>query len=200
MNVENNLEKYKLDPNRWLETIPKKQAKNLEKKYYFTIILFIFGLISVSLIKNEARNLQKEIDFLQSSIRNLKINLHETTLDFEFITSPENISELSNKYLSPDFIFYKRSQIKQPGESNKNWTMLEDFPEEQVNKKEVNKKQVSKKEKYSLSGNFDVILNSKKLEDIYDIDANKVKYKKLKNWGLTQVFKSFLGIPPIPGK
>ena len=32
MNVENNLEKYKLDPNRWLETIPKKQAKNLEKK------------------------------------------------------------------------------------------------------------------------------------------------------------------------
>ena len=195
MNVENNLEKYKLDPNRWLRTIPKKQAKNFEKKYYFTIILFIFGLISVSLIKNEARNLQKEVDFLQSSIRNLKINLHETTLDFEFISSPENISELSNKYLSPDFIFYKRSQIKQPGESNKNLTMLEDFPEEQVNRK-----QVSKKEKYSLSENFDVILNRKRLEEIYDIDANKAKYGKLKSWGLTQVFKSFLGIPPMPGK
>ena len=38
---------------------------------------FIIGLIFVSLIKNETRNLQKEISNLQASIKNLNLDLHQ---------------------------------------------------------------------------------------------------------------------------
>ena len=56
-----------LDSNRWVNTISKKTtygSKNSYgsvKKYSLTAILFVSGLLLVSAVKNETRNLQKEI-------------------------------------------------------------------------------------------------------------------------------------------
>ena len=111
-NIEMNQEKYNLDPNRWVGTLPKTSTNNSIKKYSFTIMLFVIGLIFVSIIKNETRNLQREIRDLQSSINSLKFDLHQSTLDYEVITSPENISRLAKEYLEQDFNSYKKSQIK----------------------------------------------------------------------------------------
>ena len=77
-----------------------------------TACFFIFGLIFFSLIKNETRNIQKDINALKLSIDDIKINLHEAILDNDVITSPENISKLAYNYLDTDFVFYKRSQIQ----------------------------------------------------------------------------------------
>ena len=80
--TEFNQEKYKLDSNRWIKTLPKKEDKILilsnetnsnsksssGKKYSLTIILFVVGLILVSVIKNKTRSLQKEISNLHASI------------------------------------------------------------------------------------------------------------------------------------
>ena len=130
-------EKYKLDSNRWISTLPNKRCRyntlnqirrqiNPGKKYSLTIILFIIGLIFVSVIKNETRNLQKEINNLQASINNLKLDLHQATLDHEVITSPENISRLAKEYLETDLVSYKKSQIKtikqKTGLEKKNFT------------------------------------------------------------------------------
>jgi len=107
--TKSNQEKYKLDSNRWVNTLPKKNDNTLilsnainsnpklssGKKYSLTIIVFTIGLLLVSVIKNETRNLQKEISNLQASINTLKLNLHQTTLEHEVITSPENISRLA---------------------------------------------------------------------------------------------------------
>ena len=97
MNVENNLEKYKLDPNRWLRTIPKKQAKSFEKKYYFTIILFIFGLISVSLIKNEANSIHS-IPNINKKIPLINIKKLESRFYLRFVVKdqPGVLSKMSN--------------------------------------------------------------------------------------------------------
>ena len=71
----------------------------------------VCGLLFVSVVKNETRNLQKEINNLETSINLIKFNLDQAFLDNEVITSPENISRLAKEYLNINFISYKRSQI-----------------------------------------------------------------------------------------
>ena len=100
-----------IDPNRWVNTLPATNRNNPIKKYSLITVMFVIGLIFVSLIKNETRNLQKEINSLQTSINTLKLDLHRATLDHEVIRSPENISRLAKEYLESEFIYYKRSQI-----------------------------------------------------------------------------------------
>ena len=112
VNIETNQEEYKLDNQRWVDTIHKRKKDNSIQKYSLVTILFVVGLIFVSVIKNETRNLQKEIDKLEATINIIKFDLHQTTLDHEVITSPENISRLAKEYLESVFTSYKHSQIK----------------------------------------------------------------------------------------
>ena len=104
-----------LDSNRWVNTISKKTtygSKNSYgsvKKYSLTAILFVSGLLLVSAVKNETRNLQKEINNLEASIDVTKFNLKQAILDNEVITSPENISQIIYFFLQIScFIFYYR--------------------------------------------------------------------------------------------
>ena len=145
---KSNQEKYKLDSNKWVNTLPSKDDNTLVlkddntlilsntinsnpksssgKKYSITIIIFIVGLILVSVIKNGTRDLQREISNLQASINTLKLELHQTVLEHEVIASPENISRLAKEYLESDFTFYKKSQIKQLNEKEKTLAKLEE--------------------------------------------------------------------------
>ena len=119
-NIKSVQEKYDLDSNRWVNTLPKTieiKENNSIKKYSLTIILFAVGMILVSVIKNETRNLQKEINSLQASVNYLQFDLHQTILDHEVITSPENISQLAKKYLETDLVFYQKSQLGQLNET-----------------------------------------------------------------------------------
>ena len=213
-----------LDPNRWVDTIPKKNTYNSIKKYSLLAILFASGLLLVSALKNETRNLQKEIHNLQTSIYTLKYNLDHAILDNEVITSPENISQLAKEYLSTDFVSYKKSQIKQLNDGTENFNKLN--------------KKISKKENKSLSTNIKLQVvkkieekkaEIKKVQEIYSRPesiprevktqiAKKIKEKKskLKNiysspkdiisiekaprWAIIQIVKAFLGLPTIPGK
>ena len=131
--TKSNQEKYKLDSNKWVNTLPRKDdnalilsntinsnlKSNSVKKYSLTIIVFVVGLIIVSAIKNETRNLQKEVRNLIASISTIKLDLHRATLDHEVITSPENISRLANEYLELHLVPYKKSQIKQLSKKSK---------------------------------------------------------------------------------
>ena len=125
-----------LDHEKWTSTIPKKDTYNSVKKYSFMTILFVCGLIFVSIVKNETRNLQKEINNLETSINLIKFNLDQTFLDHEIITSPENISLLAKKHLNIDLVPYKRSQIKQLNAENEKFT--------KINKTEKEKTKIQK--------------------------------------------------------
>ena len=50
-----------IDHNVWINTISKKRTYNSFTKYSLIAVLFVSGLLLVSTIKNEARNLQKEL-------------------------------------------------------------------------------------------------------------------------------------------
>jgi len=118
-NIECNEEKYKIDNEKWAGSLPKINKNNQIKKYSLITTLFVVGLIFVSIIKNETRNLQKEINKLQASINILKFDLHQTALDHEVISSPENISLLAKEYLEIELTPYKKSQIKQLSKKEK---------------------------------------------------------------------------------
>ena len=217
-----------LDYDKWIKTIPKKKSHNSVRKYSLMSIVFVCGLLFVSVIKNETRNLQKEINNLETSINLIKFNLDQAFLDNEVITSPENISRLAKEYLNINFVSYKKNQIKRLGDGM-------DVISEPV-EKDVSSKSVEKNEK--LSENLKKGIAKKiekkrteirKLQELYaqpetipdEIKiqvAKKIKKKKteLKNlysspkevitlekaqkWVAVQVVKVFLGMPIIPGK
>ena len=169
----------------------------------------------VSVVKNETRTLQKEINGLQASVEIIKFNLNQAILDNEVITSPENISFLAKQHLNSDLTFYKRSQIKS---LNNDYSTFSDL------------KKIKKKGKDNLANKIkEKKLDIAKLQTLYHepkLIPNKIKkhvgskiekkkdelsnmYKspndfmtiaKFGKWSAIQVVKAFLGMPAIPGR
>ncbi len=217
-----NDEKYMLDGNRWVKTIPKKNLVSTRQKYSILATVFILGLFVVSTIKNETRELQKEISNLTASVNKLKFNIHQSTVEHEFLTSPENISFLAKKYLEYDFSSYKSSQIgtlngtkKIKGESEiaktksekiKNTVKLETIKIVKKKKEELKKLQ----ELYSKPDELPDVIKiriAKKIEktknDIQTLYSNPEKaidVSKMQKWAGIQIVKVFLGIPIVPGR
>ena len=61
-----------LDHDKWINTIPKKNTNNSFQKYSLMTILFVCGLLLVSVVKNETRGLQKIINNLEASVNIIK--------------------------------------------------------------------------------------------------------------------------------
>ena len=133
-------ESGKVDQYRWINTVSKEKPSVSIKKYTSMCILFVCGLLFVSIIKNETRNLEKEINELKAYNKETRFNLHQANLDNEVITSPENISLLAQKYLDISLDSYKKFQIKLLDEEKTG----EIFKESNVENKTITKK-VTKK-------------------------------------------------------
>ena len=221
-------ENKEMNASRWIDTLPKKKISNPLTKYTVSIVFFVAGLIFVSVIKNETRNLQKEIDNLQTSINVLKDNLHNAILDHQFITSPENISSLANVYLEKDFVHYKKSQIIELNNKIKAFSISKrgnDVLNQEKSKKNLSDKlrlEIAKKiekkrtelqklkEIYSrpkdLPGEIKVKVVKKvqktktDLKKLYSDPKDAVDLGKIQKWAAIQVVKAFFGMPIVPGK
>tara|TARA_Y100000590_G_C15493386_1_gene928715 strand:+ start:264 stop:968 length:705 start_codon:yes stop_codon:yes gene_type:complete len=218
---EKNQDLYSLDHEKWIQTVHKQKKLNPFKKYFLTASLFIVGLIFVSVIKNETRNLQKEIDNLQVSINTIKFDLHQTALDHEFITSPENIEKLAEEYLELNLKTYKKDQIKQL-DGNSGNLKISKKSDNQLNLQEKTKLKIVKKieekkaelqELKKLYSEPKKIPNELKVQLTQKIEKKKMEInqlvnqpeqiitaKRLQKWAGIQVVKVFLGIPIVPGK
>ena len=204
-----------IDPNIWTKTISKKNTYNSIKKYSFATVLFIIGLVFVSVVKNETRNLQKEINALQADINSLQFNLDKATIDNEVITSPENIAYLANEYLNNDFIPYKKSQIHEENDKNIN-IGLENKKNRKLQAKVIQALEKKKLEIVKLKkiySNTDSVpqeikaqvaikIEQKKEEirNIYSAPEKIITSKRTQRWAVMQVVKAFFGMPIIPGK
>ena len=217
-----------LDHDKWIKTIPKKKSHNSVRKYSLMAIVFVCGLLFVSVIKNETRNLQREINNLETSINLIKFNLDQAFLDNEVITSPENISRLAKEYLNINFISYKRNQIKrlsddmdvisEPVEkdaSSKLGEKNEKFSENLKKgiAKKIEKKRTEIRKLQELYAQPETIPGEIKIQVAKEIKKKKTELKKLysspkevitlekaQKWVAVQVVKVFLGMPIIPGK
>ena len=217
-----------LDHDKWIKTIPKKKSHNSVRKYSLMSIVFVCGLLFVSAIKNETRNLQKEINNLETSINLIKFNLDQAFLDNEVITSPENISRLAKEYLNINFISYKRNQIKrlsddmdvisEPVEKDASLKSVEKNEKfsENLKKgiaKKIEKKRTEIRKLQELYAQPETIPDEIKIQVAKKIKKKKTELKKLysspkevitlekvQKWAAVQVVKVFLGMPIIPGK
>ena len=219
-NIKFNDIENQLDHEKWTGTIAKKNnAPNSIKKYTVMTTLFVCGLLFVSIIKNETRNLQKEINNLKAEINLIEFNLDQAILDSEVLNSPENISLLAKEHLNIDLTVYKPSQIIELNNNlkkeNNEITKEKDF------KKEI-KKKVSKKieeKKKEISELKTLYSDPKKIpEEIKKEVASKIKQKqsqlsnlynsprevitleKIGKWSAVQIVKVFLGMPIVPGR
>ena len=218
-------EKYELNPYRWVGTLPKKSTNNIFTKYTLMTILFVVGLVSVAIIKNVTKDIQKDIDNLQASITLIKLNLHEATLEHEVITSPENISKLANENLDLQLYHYKKSQIKDLNSKNEQLSVSNDqkiinkknkklseeiklIVEKKINKKKDELKKLQKiyhePEKLPEEIKSQV---AKKIEEtklnikkLYTNPEGSINKEKMQKWAAVQVVKAFIGIPIIPGR
>ena len=214
----NKEEKSQLNPNIWVNTLPKLNSNKTYKKYFLSIFIFIIGLISVSIIKNETRILQKEINALQASINSIKFDLHQSTLDYEVITSPENISKLAKEYLDSDFSYYKQSQLKDLNEKSdskilteKKQKLTEEMKLKLAKKVKETKTELKKlQEIYSKPENIPkevkiqietkIKETKKELKQLYSDPKGAINKGKAQQWVVVQIVKAFLGIPMIPGR
>ena len=220
--------KNQINHDRWTNTIPKKNTHNSVHKYSLIAILFVCGLLFVSVVKNETRILQKEINNLEASINVIKYNLDQTIIDNEVITSPENISLLAKEYLNINLASYKRSQIKQLNDETEKFTKINKTKKEKINKKKAKNLSVNKKLKvakgieekkteirklqalYSnpklISGEIKIQVANQieekktELKNIYRSPKNVITLEKVGKWSAVQVVKAFLGMPIIPGR
>ena len=216
-------ELFQIDHNKWVNTIPKRNTFNSVKKYSFITIIFVFGLFFVSVVKNQTRNLEKEISYLRSSISVIQFNLDQAILDNEVITSPENISKLAKEYLNNNLVYYKKSQIKnldddkilkKTNEKN-NIKVLNNLPDSV--KKHVTKKIKKKKEEiaklqelyndprsisHEVKTKVAKQIKKKKFElkNLYESPGEVLTIQRIGKWGVVQVVKVALGMPVIPGR
>ena len=211
-----------IDHNKWLDTIPKKNTYSSVKKYSAITVLFIIGLLLIPIVKNETRNLEKEISYLRASIDRIEFNLTQAILDHEVITSPENISKLAKEHLNTDLTFYKKYQIKNLNGNDQNSEVakiknktINDLPEnvkaQLKTKIKKKKEEIAKlKELYndprSIPGEIKVKvakqIKEKKFElkSLYESPGDTFTFGKIGKWGIIQVVKAFLGMPVIPGR
>jgi len=218
-------EKYELNACRWVGTLPKKSTNNIFTKYALMTILFVAGLVSVAIIKNVTKDIQKDIDNLQASITLIKLNLHEATLEHEVITSPENISKLANENLDLQLYHYTKSQIKDLDSKNEQLSVSNDqkiinaknkklseeiklIVEKKINRKKDELKKLQKiyrePEKLPEEVSSQVV---KKIEEtklsikkLYTNPEGSINTERMQKWAVVQVVKAFFGIPIIPGR
>ena len=217
-----------IDVNKWQDTIPVKKKNNIFKKYSFLTVFFITGLLFVSFVKNETRSLQKEINNLNKSIVEINSDLDQAILDHEVLSSPENIEKLAKEHLNIDWKFYEKSQINSLKTKNQDLyfsekTLVAKKTELQntnfttkIKKQittEINKGKSNIEKIKTLYSNPDEIpdavknqvsLNISKKKDeikkIYNSPKDLLTLDRMRNWGVVQVVKVFLGIPVMPGR
>ena len=225
INEQSNASESQINSKKWINTISKKNNYNSISKYSFVVVLFIIGLLLVSALKNETRNLEKEINILKASITIIKHNLNQAKLDHEVITSPENISRLAEEYLDNNFSFYKKSQMQNLNENTKNYALLNNKEEKKIKNKNLKKNikfqvqkriEQKKKELKKIQGLYEnpksipdeiktqvvkKVRNKKdELKNIYNSPSDTINLASLQRWGAVQLVKAFLGIPIVPGK
>ena len=99
------------------------------KKKLIIIFIYLFFFISIPIVKNESRLIEKEIQNYESEIFILQKNLLEASLEFQYLSSPAVLSSKVNKNLRQKYNSLNLSQI---------YLNIEDFISEQKNKQDLN--------------------------------------------------------------
>lgn len=212
---EFNQDVMQIDSKKWTNTIPGKNNYSSITKYSFVLAIFITSLLLISMVKNETRKLEKEINVLMTSTKKLNFNLDQAILDHEVLTSPENIELLAKEYLDNSFFVYRKSQIKSLNKnkvinklSTENKNLKGDIQAKLEKKIKSTKVEIQKlKELYSTPNAIPGELKSRiakkienkknQLSNLYNNPKETITRERVQRWASIQLVKVFLGFPVI---
>ena len=81
------------------------------KKFFVT--LFVFSLIfSTAIVKNSTKRIDDEIFVLKENIRDLKKNLENTRLEYDYLSSTEKLLQFQNLYFDNELIKFDIQKIQ----------------------------------------------------------------------------------------
>tara|TARA_B100001250_G_C19187991_1_gene523943 strand:- start:55 stop:393 length:339 start_codon:yes stop_codon:yes gene_type:complete len=82
-------------------------------RFKLTSLFFIFSILlgATSLVKNKTRILEKKIYKVDRRISTIEKDLHETELDYFYLSSPKNLSAKINDFSSIEYIPMDFSRI-----------------------------------------------------------------------------------------
>ena len=80
-------------------------------KIFFSVSIFLFLMVGISMIKNETREIDKKIFKISKSINQKDKDLSEAQLDFSYLTSPSKLEEKINHLDSNQYIIMENSKI-----------------------------------------------------------------------------------------
>ncbi len=80
-------------------------------KIFFSVSIFLFLMVGISIIKNETREIDKKIFKISKSINQKDKDLSEAQLDFSYLTSPSKLEEKINHLDSNHYIIMEYSKI-----------------------------------------------------------------------------------------
>ena len=165
------------------------------------LITLISGLIFTSLIKNKTRLLEKDLLYLDNEINSLISILSEANLDFQYLTTPNNVSFLAKNFLDENFVYYKKSQIKESIKAEKDLVILKKLKNDYTFSQSNTRKFTNKKTNVTKEINNEQLLIAKKINNKNPQKSKKiVSSKKVQQWAGIQIIKALLGIPTVTFK
>ena len=100
------------------------------KKVAFLIVFFL--ILSTSLVKNSTKEIEDKIFALNETIRLLNAEFSDVMLEYNFLSSPDKLTQYQSQYFEKDLIKIDITKIKKLIEKN-NQIKLGDFIEKSNN-------------------------------------------------------------------
>ena len=86
------------------------------KKVVFTIIFVL--ILATSLVKNSTKEMEDKIFMVNENIRPLKSELGDMLLEYNYLSSPDKLTQYQNQYFEKNLVKIDITKIKKLTEKN----------------------------------------------------------------------------------
>jgi len=93
-----------------------------------TFIAILILILATSLVKNSTKEIEDEIFMIKENIRPLKLKLGNVLLEYNYLSSPDKLTEYQTRYFEKELIKIDITKIKKLIEKN-NYLLVSDFIE-----------------------------------------------------------------------
>ena len=100
------------------------------KKVVFLIILIL--ILTTSLVKNSTKEIEDNIFMVNENIRSLNAELGDVLLEYNYLSSPDKLTQYQNQYFEKNLIKIDITKIKKLTEKNNNLE-ISNFIEKTIN-------------------------------------------------------------------
>ena len=100
------------------------------KKVVFVIIFIL--ILATSLVKNSTKEIEDKIFITSENIRPLKSELGDVLLEYNYLSSPDKLTQYQTQYFEKDLVKIDITKIKKLTKKN-NYIKVNDFIEKIIN-------------------------------------------------------------------